>query len=138
MQNPHLTQAQSPIALDKLQSFRISTRTTTQSQPYPPSPPPPPTLSDAVANTYGNINQFLYSVHVARHGDPEQNGLWWENETTGASGGQSDRNQQVASSSALASSTSAASIASPATEQYNDINSLLREAFLQRHGRLSG
>ncbi|RUS21870.1 hypothetical protein BC937DRAFT_91221 [Endogone sp. FLAS-F59071] len=139
LQNPYLTQTQSPIALDKLQPFRISTRTASQSQPYQaPSPPTPPTLSDAVANTYGNINQFLYSVHVTRHGDPEQNERWWENEITGASGGQSDGNHQMASSSALASSTSAASTALPATEQYNDINSLLKEAFLQRHGRLPG
>jgi hypothetical protein len=66
---------------------------------------------------YENINGILYNAHVERHGDPERRESWWQEQQD------VDMDENINNNNNNNN-----------TSEYNAMNSVLRQAFLQRHG----
>jgi hypothetical protein len=80
------------------------------------------------ATDYENINGVLYSAHVERFGDPETRERWWQ-ETEDIEMGEEgqevgEEGQEVAEEQDSISNN-----------EYNSVNSVLRQAFLARYQR---
>lgn len=67
---------------------------------------------------YANINGILYSAHVERFGDPETRESWWQQNEDIEMGEEEAEEQDTISNN-----------------EYNSVNSVLRQAFLARHQR---
>lgn len=63
------------------------------------------------------MNDMLYSIHVERFGDPEERESWWENEQIDSMDIDSEEIQPN----------------DAANEYYAASNSMLRQAFMERH-----
>lgn len=70
------------------------------------------TISTKTNVEYNHINQLLHTVHVNRYGDPELHEGWWQDSSTNNEIDYMDMDP---------------------TNTYQDINTTLRQAFLQRH-----
>jgi hypothetical protein len=91
----------------------ISTRSQAANGLSPAEALQPDTVEPS-SQQYNHINSYLHSLHVMRHGNPEEHERWWEKE---------NETEQVAMDMDD----------EPDTSQYANINSVLRQAFLTRH-----
>lgn len=102
-----------------LRPIIISTRSQQQLHNSPATSSEQQQLRERSIEQYNNINSYLRSLHVMRYGDPEQDERWWERLRNDdiAMDMDDDDNQD--------------------TSEYASINSVLRQAFLARHGHES-